>query len=81
MTPNGPGASYLLYGLTPLATVSVRVSGEAEMTDLVEVSPYGAVFERLVGGLPRGTYRITVVDGETVLASTVVKTSGRAGPY
>ena len=81
VTPNGPGASYLLYGLTPLATVSVRVSGEVDMTDLVEVSPYGAVFEPLVGGLPRGTYRITVVDGETVLASTVVKTSGRAGPY
>lgn len=78
VTPEGAGASYLLYGLTPSATVDVTIAGEAYMTDRIELSPYGAAFVSFVRGLPRGTYTITAVDGATTLRATVVKT-GRHG--
>jgi hypothetical protein len=81
VTPEGPGASYMLYGLTPSATVAVTIAGEVQMTDRIEVSPYGAVFQRLVNGLPRGTYRITAVEGATTVIATVVKTGPSSGPW
>ena len=81
VAPDGPGASYLLYGLTPSATVEVTISGEVNMTDRAEVSPYGAVFATLVRGLPSGTYRITATEGATTVSATVVKTGTGRGPY
>jgi hypothetical protein len=81
VTPEGPGASYLIYGLTPSSTVDVTITGEVQLTDRIEVSPYGAVFERVVSGLPRGTYLITAVDGPTTLSATVVKTARHGTAY
>jgi hypothetical protein len=51
------------------------------MTDRAEASPYGAAFVTLVRGLPRGTYRITAVQGETTVSATVVKTGTTRGPW
>lgn len=81
VTPEGPGASYLLHGLTPSATVEVTIAGEVHLSDRAEVSPYGAAFVSLVRGLPRGTYRITAVEGGTTLSATVVKTGTTRGPW
>lgn len=81
VAPDGPGASYLLYGLTPSATVDVTIAGETHMTDRAEVSPYGAAYVTLVRGLPRGTYRITASEGATTVSAIVVKTGASRGPW
>jgi hypothetical protein len=81
-TPEGPGASYLLYGLTPNATVEIAFAGEREpMSVQAKVSPFGAVFGSLLPGLPRGLYTITVSHGAATLAATVVKSTTTGGPY
>jgi hypothetical protein len=79
--PDGPGASYLLYGFEPSSEVDVTISGETYVKTTVEVSPYGAAFQALPHGLPRGTYLITAVDGDTTLTATVVKSARRGTAY
>lgn len=80
--PDGPGASYLLYGLAPDSAVEVTITGErVEMSTRTEVSPFGSLFESLLPGLPRGVYAITVTAVGMVMTATVVKNASTGGPY
>lgn len=73
-TPEGSGASYLLYGFAPSATVDVTVTGKRETaTARVVVSPFGAMFDSLAWDLPRGLYQISATDGQVTVTAAVVK--------
>ena len=77
-TPEGTGASYVLYGFGPDAELSVSVAGAYfSSTQSIRVSPRGTWFGWLGDALPRGTYTITAASGSTCVTVSVAKPGPR----
>jgi hypothetical protein len=76
------GRGYLLYGFASEEKVTLRIVGRR--TDEIEeigVSPQGAHFGELPDRYPAGTYTLTVLSGEAVVArASFEKRGGRAVP-
>jgi hypothetical protein len=78
-SPEGAGASYLVYGFLPEALLTVTATGPVIETWSLKASPFGAVFDALLPPLPRGTYALSVSDGTTAVKAVVTKsTTGSA---
>ena len=81
VSPNGPVASYLLYGFAPSATVTATLTSvhSSETWPLV-VSPYGASFDGLGPDRARGTYTLSIQYNGGVLTAKLNKpTAGASG--
>jgi hypothetical protein len=77
MAPDGPGASYLLYGFAPSATVTFTLRGtRSEETWPMTVSPFGAAFDTLPPA--RGGWYTLSVRQEGTVISTKVRSPSRA---
>jgi hypothetical protein len=76
---DGTGTSYLLYGFTTEAKVTLRLKARGfDATEEITVSPQGAHFASIDASYPPGTYTITAASGSTAAAVTVIKRGGRA---
>jgi hypothetical protein len=79
VAPEGAGASYLLWGFAPSATVSVTITSvRSTETWPLTVSPFGASFDGLGPERARGTYTISVQYAETMLTAKLTKTTAGA---
>lgn len=77
LAPEGPGASYLLFGFAPSETVLLTIGGPwSTETWPVTVSPFGALFDGLAPSRARGTYTISVQHAGGVVTATVTKPTG-----
>jgi hypothetical protein len=76
------GRGYLLYGFAPEQKVSLRVVGRrTDETEEIAVSPQGAHFSEVTDRYPAGTYTLTAMVGDAVVASLRFdKRGGRAIP-
>jgi hypothetical protein len=75
----GKGASYLLYGFTGEAKVTLRLrTKQLDETQEISVSPQGAFFGTIDDSYPQGTYTITAASGNAVAAVTLTKRGGRS---
>jgi hypothetical protein len=76
------GRGYLLYGFAPEEKLTLHVVGPRSVeTEEVAVSPQGAHFAELLGRYPAGTYRISAMSGDRVVASvSLEKRGGRPIP-
>jgi len=80
IAPEGIGASYLLYGFAPLASVTLTISGpRGSETWPVTISPFGAVFDGLPGTRAQGGYTLSIQHSGGVLTAKVRK-DGRGSP-
>ena len=80
IAPEGLGASYLLYGFAPLASVTLTISGpRGSETWPVTISPFGAVFDGLPGTRAQGGYTLSIQHSGGVLTAKVRK-DGRGSP-
>ena len=77
IAPEGVGASYLLYGFAPSASVTLTISGpRGSETWPVTISPFGSIFDGLPGTRAQGGYTLSIQHPGGVLTAKVRK-SGR----
>ena len=80
-SPEGAGASYLLYGFAPSSTVSVTITSvHSTETWPLTVSPFGASFDGLGPERARGIYTISVqYQGQVLTVKLTKSTAGAIG--
>jgi hypothetical protein len=79
VAPEGAGASYLLWGFAPSATVGVTITSvHSTETWPLTISPFGASFDGLGPERARGTYTISVQYAEAVLTAKLTKSTAGA---
>ena len=76
------GRGFLLYGFGPEEKVTLRIIGRrTDETEEIGLSPQGAHFGEIPDRYPSGTYTLTVMNGDVLVATTQFdKRGGRAVP-